>query len=76
MTLSVVDQARLNQLEVDIAVLRSDIYAYKEGRTPADIRDNPEHRDYLHPLNTLLAGYEADARELRAKASPPQQRGE
>jgi hypothetical protein len=67
------DQTTLRGLEDEIKALKKKIHDYKSVLSVEDIRNNAEHRAYLNPLNTRLAGLEAERRELRTKASSPPQ---
>ena len=73
MPLSAEEQTRLDELQGKIKALEKEISDCKAGLTPAEILAN---KDFFNPLNTRLAGYEAEVRELRAKASSaPLQQG-
>ena len=66
-------QTTLRDLNAKIESLENEISEYKSDLSVENIRNNAEHRAYLNPLNTRLAGLEAERRELRAKASSPPQ---
>ena len=65
MPLSTEEEARLNVLQGKIEALEKEIHDYKAGAGVLTDKD----KDYLIPLNNRLTGYEAEARELRSKAS-------
>jgi hypothetical protein len=74
MSLSAEEQQRLlTELSGKIQSLENEINDYKAGLTPQQILANKDLFAYLNTLNSRIDRYEAEARELRNKASAPYQ---